>query len=49
MKLYQSVIILNLKKNKNKLKKNVLLKEIWKDFSLYDNIIDYYYSNLYLY
>ena len=46
MKLYQSVIILNLKKNKNKLKKNVLLKEIWKDFSLYDNIIDYYYSNL---
>ena len=46
MKLHQSVVIINLKKNKNKLKKNVLLKEIWKDFSLYDNIIDYYYSNL---
>ena len=46
MKLYQSVIISNLNKNNTKLKKNVLLKEIWKDFSLYDNIIDYYYSNL---
>ena len=25
---------------------NALLKEIWKDFSLYDYIIDYYYSNI---
>ena len=29
--------------NNNKIK---TLNEIWKDFSIYDNIIDYYYSNL---
>ena len=29
--------------NKNEIK---TLNEIWKDFSIYDNIIDYYYSNL---
>ena len=45
---YHIPILLNEDENniKNKIKKNVLLKEIWKDFAIYDNIIDYYYSNL---
>ena len=30
----------------NNTNKNYLLKEIWRDFHLYDYIIDYYYSNL---
>ena len=30
----------------NNSNKNYLLKEIWRDFHLYDYIIDYYYSNL---
>ena len=33
-------------KNQSKVVKNYLLKEIWRDFQLYDYIIDYYYSNL---
>ena len=35
-----------LKNQENHLKKNILLKEIWKDFALYDYIIDYYYSTI---
>ena len=48
----QSVILNNIiyldeiKEKKNKIKKNVVLKEIWKDFAIYDFIIDYYYSNV---
>ena len=47
IKVYQSFIIDSKNKTKKKiLKNNVLLKEFWKDFALYDYIIDYYYSNL---
>ena len=48
-KMSQSVHLISLKdkkEKKNKIKNNVLLKEIWKDFDIYDFIIDYYYSNL---
>ena len=48
IKKYQSQVIINNLQSKNnyKPKKNTLLKDIWRDFSVYDYIIDYYKSNL---
>ena len=47
-KKFRSSVILNKTSLQTilKPKKDILLKEIWKDFQLYDYIIDYYCSNL---